>query len=138
MKLHILDKHTATTTVGDLVAELSKQDQDAFVFTEGCDCIGNVVKVSVDSEGHVLLERDDYACRDGVLSDDYAEPTDETSSGDSAARPFEAIVRLNYCRCHPETCGCDDWAVYVGNEKHSTHFHKHVAELVAKALNAGL
>lgn len=46
-------------------------------------------------------------------------------------------VKTNYCRCHPETCCCDDWAVYgPDGEKRSTHFHKETAELVAEALNA--
>ena len=66
------------------------------------------------------------------------EMNDNTNARDQAVRPLEALVRTNYCRCHPETCGCNDWAVYVGSEKHSTHFHKRVAELVARALNAGL
>jgi hypothetical protein len=51
---------------------------------------------------------------------------------------IKAEVRPNWCRCHPETCSCNDWAVFQGSEKHSTHFHKETAELVAKALNAGL
>jgi hypothetical protein len=46
-------------------------------------------------------------------------------------------VRTNYCRCHPETCCCNDWAVHKpGGEKHSTYFHRETAEEVAEALNA--
>lgn len=46
-------------------------------------------------------------------------------------------VAPNHCACHPETCCCDDWAVYsTSEEKHSTHFKKETAELVADALNA--
>lgn len=52
-----------TTTVGDLVAELMKFDQNLPVYTEGCDCIGNVVKVSCESDGSVLIERDDHIHR---------------------------------------------------------------------------
>lgn len=45
-------------------------------------------------------------------------------------------VKSNYCNCHPETCCCNDWAVYSADgEKHSTHFKREVAELVAEALN---
>ena len=45
-------------------------------------------------------------------------------------------VRTNYCRCHPETCCCNDWAVHgPDGEKHSTHFHEETAGLVAEALN---
>ena len=59
MKL-IQKDNLITTTVGDLIAELQKFDKDAMVLTEGCDCLGNVVNVSIDSEGIVLLERDDF------------------------------------------------------------------------------
>ncbi len=46
-------------------------------------------------------------------------------------------VCRNSCQCHPETCCCDPWAVYsLDGEKHSTHWEKEVAVLVAKALNA--
>ena len=55
----------------------------------------------------------------------------------------------NRCKCHPETCCCNDWAVYYNDgkdiyfdlrkeNKHSTHFRKDVAELVARALNTEL
>lgn len=51
---------------------------------------------------------------------------------------LEAEVRLNFCNCHPETCGCPDWAVFIGKEKHSVHFKKTIAQLVANAINAGI
>ena len=58
MKLSKIDKFITTTTVGELVKKLF--DQDAYVFTEGCDCVGNVVDVSLDeNDGTVLIERDD-------------------------------------------------------------------------------
>ena len=52
-----------TTTVGGLIAELSKFDPDTPVFTEGCDCVGNVVSVSTQHDGTVLIERDDSAVK---------------------------------------------------------------------------
>jgi hypothetical protein len=52
--------------------------------------------------------------------------------------PNEYHVRPNYCRCHPETCCCDPWAVFDGNgEKWETFWDKTIAERVAKSLNAG-
>jgi hypothetical protein len=56
----------------------------------------------------------------------------------SSAPALLAEVRMNHCNCHPETCCCNDYAVYVGDKKHSTHFRKEVAELVARALNANI
>jgi hypothetical protein len=53
------DERTITTTVGDLVSKLQTMDQGALVFTEGCDCIGNVVGVETESDGTVLILRDD-------------------------------------------------------------------------------
>ncbi len=45
-------------------------------------------------------------------------------------------VRSNWCRCHPETCCCNDWAVHAPDgEKHSTYFHRETADEVAEALN---
>ncbi len=45
-------------------------------------------------------------------------------------------VRLNWCRCHPETCCCNDWAVHSpSGEKLSTYFHKSDADDVAEAMN---
>ena len=41
------------------------------MFTEGCDCTGNVVAVSTESDGSVLIERDDRAMRFGAIADDY-------------------------------------------------------------------
>lgn len=60
MKL-IFNGDGVTTTVGELVAELSKLDPNTLVFTEGCDCVGNVVRVSTQHDGSVLIERDDLA-----------------------------------------------------------------------------
>ena len=45
-------------------------------------------------------------------------------------------VKLNYCKCHPETCSCNDWAIYdIKNEKVSSHFHKEEAEYYCKLYN---
>ncbi len=45
-------------------------------------------------------------------------------------------VRSNWCRCHHETCCCNDWAVHEpGGKKHSTYFHRETAEEVAESLN---
>ena len=52
--------YNPTATVGELVAALQQMDQNAPVLTEGCDCYGNVVKVSVFGDGFVVIERDDY------------------------------------------------------------------------------
>lgn len=60
MKLHKIDKYTATTTVGELVAELLKHNQSSPVLTEGCDyCSGNVTDVSVEKSGVILIKGDD-------------------------------------------------------------------------------
>ena len=32
-------------TVGELIAELAKQDQTATVYVDGCDCVGNPLAV---------------------------------------------------------------------------------------------
>lgn len=48
-------------TVKELIKALQKQPQNAEVSTEGCDCYGDVVKVTheKDSEGdYVLLRRE--------------------------------------------------------------------------------
>ena len=71
MKLHKIDKWNITTTVGELVAELLKFDQKACVFTEGCDCTGNVVGVSLNKDGTVLIERDDRAIVNDVVAEKY-------------------------------------------------------------------
>jgi len=44
-------------------------------------------------------------------------------------------VKRNLCNCHPETCCCNDWAIFKSGIKHSTYFNKRVAEDVAEALN---
>ena len=71
MKLHKVDKWTITATVGDLVSELLKFDQNAYVFTEGCDCTGNVVDVSLETDGTILIVRDDRAIHDGMVHERY-------------------------------------------------------------------
>ena len=48
-------------------------------------------------------------------------------------------VSVNYCQCHPETCGCNDWAIFrPDGTKHSTYFHRETADEVANALNRSL
>ncbi len=45
-------------------------------------------------------------------------------------------VRDNWCRCHPETCCCNDYAVHAPDgTKYSTHFHEDDAIFVAESLN---
>ena len=45
-------------------------------------------------------------------------------------------VRANRCRCHPETCCCDDWAVYDTNgENYLTFFDKESADDFAAIKN---
>ncbi len=60
MKLH-MEEGVMTTTVGELVAELLKFDQKALVFTEGSDCLGNVIEYSVgvtaEEDGSILIRR---------------------------------------------------------------------------------
>jgi len=38
-------------TVAELIEELKKAPQDAKVFTEGCDCYGDVGSVEIDKNG---------------------------------------------------------------------------------------
>lgn len=45
------------------------------------------------------------------------------------------VVR-NRCKCHPETCSCDEWMIACDGVKHSTHFSLETAKEVTKALNA--
>ncbi len=47
-------------------------------------------------------------------------------------------VGQNTCNCHPDTCCCDDYAIYDtknGYLKHSTHFSETVAQEITDALN---
>jgi hypothetical protein len=46
-----------TTKVKHLVAALLQCDQEALVFTEGCDCIGDAEGLSVKTAGEVLITR---------------------------------------------------------------------------------
>lgn len=72
VKHHNRHSFEITATVGDLVAELLKFDQSLPVYTEGCDCIGNVVNVSYDkSDNSVLIERDDRAVHLGQIAEQY-------------------------------------------------------------------
>lgn len=49
---------------------------------------------------------------------------------------MEYKVGVNYCNCHPETCCCNDWAIYNENdEKYSTFFRKEVALEICELLN---
>ena len=45
------------------------------------------------------------------------------------------VVKPNWCRCHPETCCCDDWAIYDGDELYSTYFRESEASEVCAELN---
>lgn len=39
-------------------------------------------------------------------------------------------VRRNACNCHPETCCCDDWAVFdPDGKRYGTFFHKKDADI---------
>ena len=46
-----------TMTVGELITELQKFNQELPVLTEGCDCYGNCIgfKILPDKKGDVLL-----------------------------------------------------------------------------------
>ena len=46
-----------TLTVAELIEELKKMPQDAFVFHEGCDCLGSAYKVLLEPDGTVLITR---------------------------------------------------------------------------------
>ena len=52
-------EYSVTTTVGELIEKLKEFDPDLFVYTEGCDCTGNVVEVTLESNGSVMICRDD-------------------------------------------------------------------------------
>ena len=48
-------------------------------------------------------------------------------------------VTGNYCRCHPETCNCNDFALIdPAGEKHSTYFNQREADEVAAAMNLAM
>lgn len=53
-------------------------------------------------------------------------------------------VGRNHCRCHPETCCCNDYAIYYGEKwydsiyidsQHSTHYSEGVANEICDLLN---
>jgi hypothetical protein len=52
-----------------------------------------------------------------------------------ASKGFE--VRPNRCNCHPETCCCNDWAVYGpdGTKVRPTFFHEEDADEYAADQN---
>jgi hypothetical protein len=41
----------------------------------------------------------------------------------------------NWCRCHPETCNCNDWLILKDDERFVTIFNKETAEIITEALN---
>lgn len=50
--------------------------------------------------------------------------------------PNEYHVRLNQCNCHPETCACNDYAIYDKHgEKLGTFFDESEAERMASLMN---
>jgi hypothetical protein len=45
-------------------------------------------------------------------------------------------VKRNECDCHPQTCTCNDWAVYDDKDKKfATFFDKITAETAENAMN---
>lgn len=40
-------------------------------------------------------------------------------------------VKPNQCQCHPETCACNPWAVYDGDKKLISFYHKSDAQAYA-------
>ena len=49
----------------------------------------------------------------------------------------EYQVKPNWCRCHPETCCCDHWAIVnPDGSKHSTHYAKEHADEYCQLMNA--
>lgn len=44
-------------TVAELIEMLQAMPQDAMVFHEGCDCIGNAHKVILENDGTVMITR---------------------------------------------------------------------------------
>ncbi len=56
----------------------------------------------------------------------------------AAIKPPKWVVKPNRCNCHPETCCCDDWAVYSpSGEKELTFFNKHHADEWVEFKNKG-
>jgi hypothetical protein len=58
MKLIMVDG-MLTATVGELIIALSALDQSAPVYSQGCDCNGNVVGVRLLADGSVMIDRSD-------------------------------------------------------------------------------
>lgn len=71
LKLFWSSDHDVTTTVGELISALSALNPNSFVLTEGCDCWGNVVGVSIQPDGTVLINRDDHAVEMEFESNEY-------------------------------------------------------------------
>lgn len=75
MQLYRLTNYTVTTTVGELIKKLQTLDPEAYVFTQGCDCIGNVVDVLIEADGTILIDRDDdideYMNGEFILKEQY-------------------------------------------------------------------
>lgn len=66
MKLKVDGKYNITTTVDELIKKLKEFDGNMLVYSEGCDCWGNIVNVVVSEENTVLIERDDNAMESSV------------------------------------------------------------------------
>ncbi len=46
-------------------------------------------------------------------------------------------VQRNHCKCHPETCNCNPYAIHEGFKKFTTIFDRGRAEEICAALNRG-
>lgn len=51
--------------------------------------------------------------------------------------PNKYYVDVNFCNCHPETCSCDQYAVYypLSSKKYSSFYSKNKAQEIADILN---
>lgn len=52
-----MNKERKQMNVAELIAELQKQPQNALVWHQGCDCIGEASDVTWDDDGYVLIGR---------------------------------------------------------------------------------
>lgn len=111
------------------------------------DGYGHVIDFCFDPPYHWIQVKtlvDDRSCKwdmhkvQLVKLDTHSLKIHKKENQDSENGKEIARVGINICNCHPDTCGCPDWAVYVGTINHSTHFKKEVAQLVANALNKGI
>lgn len=64
--------------VKNLIRELQKCDPNMEVITEGCDCDGNSIKVTVNNRC-VYIEREDYSFKDYKNNQDTPFPLPELS-----------------------------------------------------------